>query len=316
MRLIRYFKPGGPPDEPVCLAIGNFDGLHRGHQALIARTLASELASGLMCFEPLPASYFRPDCPVQRITGVRDKVGMCRDLGLERMYLLRFDARLAGMSPERFAADIVARAAGARQVVVGEDFRFGARAAGDVDSLRAFGARFGFDVQVVAAVGDNGEPDSTDRISSSFVRQALAEGRLDRAERALGRAYRISGRVLRGQALGRKLGYPTVNLRPPVPPALTGICAVRVHGAGLEGWPGVASLGRRPTVAGSSWLLEVHLFDFDGDLYGRHLAVEFVAWIRHERKFDDLAAMTVQMNADADLARRLLQPRKTGLETA
>lgn len=303
MRLIRHIPVAAERKPATALAIGNFDGLHRGHQALVraACARADELTPALMCFEPLPASFFRPDQPVPRLLNRRDKIKLCRHYGLEQLYLLRFNRQFATLSPEAFVAEAVLAGAGARHVVVGSDFRFGARAAGDVDMLKALGQQHGFGVEVIEPVAEGGE-----RISSSLVRQALMAGDLGRARQLLGRAYAISGRVLRGRQLGRRLGFPTVNLRPPEPPALSGVLAVRVSGAGLDRHPGVASLGLRPTVGGRHWLLEVHLFDYDGTLYGRHLNVEFVKYLRPEQKFDDTDALTRQMHADAEQARSAL----------
>ncbi|MFW5926619.1 MAG: bifunctional riboflavin kinase/FAD synthetase [Wenzhouxiangella sp.] len=303
MQLIRHPNRLAAELPATSLAVGNFDGLHRGHQVLIeaAREGASKLVPALMCFEPLPATFFHPERPQPRLLGVRDKIRLCRHYGLDLMFMLRFNAPFARQSPERFVRDVLVRSARAGRVVVGADFRFGARAAGDVAMLEKLGRRYGFEVERVEAVRD-GE----DRVSSTAVRAALAEGDLTQAERLLGRPYAISGRVLRGNSLGRRLGYATVNLRPPLPPALSGILAVRVSGAGLESHPGVASLGRRPTVCGRQWLLEVHLFDYDGDLYGRHLNVEFVEFIRHEEHFESLEAMQETMSADAETAKRAL----------
>ena len=305
MHLLRRLPLRDDDGRPTALAIGNFDGLHRGHQALVERVVARapDLRPGLMCFEPLPRTFFAPDRPVPRLMKLRDRVRIGRTLGLELIAPLRFDRAFSSLSPEAFARDVVADGVRAGHVVVGEDFRFGRRAAGDVEALIGFGRRFGFRVETVPAVIDAA---SGERVSSTALRDALARGDLSAAERLLGRPYSISGRVLRGNRLGRTLGYPTVNLRVAEPPALSGICAVRVQGAGLAGHPGVASLGQRPVVGGRDWLLEVHLFDLDRDLYGRHLVVEFVEWLRPEVHFDDLAAMTEQMHADADAAKRAL----------
>ncbi|MBY6203602.1 bifunctional riboflavin kinase/FAD synthetase [Halomonas denitrificans] len=305
MLLLR--RPPLADDDPraTALAIGNFDGLHLGHRALIERVIAAgpDLRPGLMCFEPLPRTFFAPDRPVPRVMKLRDRLRVGRDLGLELIAPLRFDAAFSSLSPEAFAEEIVADGLRAGRVVVGEDFRFGHKAAGDVDALRTFGRRFGFEVETVAAVVD---PRTDRRISSTWLREALAAGELVTAERLLGRPYGISGRVIHGNEIGRTLGFPTANLRVAEPPALSGVCAVRVHGAGLAAHPAVASLGQRPVVGGRDWLLEVHLFDFDGDLYGKHLLVEFVERIRPELPFDDLAAMTARMHVDAEQARRAL----------
>jgi riboflavin kinase/FMN adenylyltransferase len=303
MRLVRdpYPTPGPGPD--TALAIGNFDGLHRGHQALIrAVCKGSEgLTPALMCFEPLPPTFFNPQMPVPRILGVRDKLALCRDYGIERVFMMRFNQAFSRLSPEEFVDRVLIATARARRIVVGADFRFGARAAGDIDRLVELARPHGLAVEVVDDVQDRSQ-----RVSSSRIRAALAEGDLDTAQRLLGRRYSLSGRVLRGQQLGRALGYPTVNLRPPRPAALTGVLAVRVSGGGLKAHAGVASLGRRPTVNGRTDLLEVHLFDYDGDLYGAYLDVEFVNYLRPEATFDDLETMRRQMHEDARQARALL----------
>ena len=303
MRLIRYLNPE-KDDQPECsVAVGNFDGLHRGHQALLDAACAGDrkLVSAVMCFEPLPATFFRSQEPVPRLLNLRDRIGRCRDYGLDLMFLLRFNEEFARQSPERFVRDVLVRGARAKRVVVGHDFRFGSRAAGDVGMLQKLARRYEFEVICVDPVTEDGE-----RISSSRIRTALAQGDLDEVSRLTGRPYGISGRVLRGNELGRQLGFATVNLRPPVPPALHGVFAVRVSGAELDRHPGVASIGMRPTVGGRDWLLEAHLFDYDGDLYGRHLTVEFVKFIRDERKFDDVDAMKHQMLKDAEKARDAL----------
>ncbi len=305
MRLIRDTQPGSDQKPATALAVGNFDGLHRGHQALIRAVCAraDELTPALMCFEPLPATFFRPDKPVPRVLNVRDKLNLCRRYGIDEVFMLRFDRDFAAQSPRAFAANMLAGLAGARHVVVGPDFRFGARAAGDVELLAELGRELGFAVEVVDAVTDQGE-----KVSSTLVRAAMQAGDLERVRQLLGRSCAMSGRVLRGRQLGARLGYPTVNLRPPVPPALSGIFAVRVSGPGLERHPAVASLGKRPTVAGTDWLLEAHLFDYQGDLYGRHLTVEFIEYLRPEKKYDDLETMKEQMDKDAQQACSILNP--------
>ncbi len=303
MKLLRTLHPAPADAQPTALAIGNFDGLHRGHQALVAAAVACapRLEPALMCFEPLPATLFRPHYPVPRLMGVRDRLQGARRLGIQRVFMPRFNRAFAALSPEVFVSRAIVAAARAERVVVGADFRFGARAAGDVDLLQQLGRQHGFAVQVIEPVRQQ-----ADKISSSQIRGLLATGEIAAANALLGRPYALSGRVLRGQQLGRRLGFPTVNLRPPVPPALAGVFAVRVSGADFDRTPGVANLGRRPTVAGAEWLLEVHLFDYQGELYGRHLQVEFVARLRAEEKFDSLDAMVDQMHRDASRARQLL----------
>lgn len=303
MRLVRSLQICSNPLPPVALAIGNFDGLHLGHQALIRAALARapDLEPALMCFEPLPATLFRPEHPVPRLMSVHARLALCRQLGLQRVFMPRFDRRFAALSPEDFARQVVVGVAGARHLVVGQDFRFGARAAGDVEQLRVLGHALGFTVEVIAPVCQGGR-----KVSSTRIRGLLAEGDFEAAARLLGRHYAIAGRVLHGQELGRRLGFPTINIRPPLPPALSGVFAVRVDGADLAAHPGVANLGCRPTVDGRRWLLEVHLFDYAGDLYGRRLAVEFVEYLRPEEKFDGLDSMKRQMTQDAERARAIL----------
>jgi len=303
MRLIRDLNPDPAQHAPTSVAVGNFDGLHRGHQALIRAALdgGRKLESAIMCFEPPPAVVFRPDRPQPRLLTIRDRFELCRDMGLDLMFMLRFNRAFARQSPERFVREVLVQGAKAQRVVVGHDFRFGARALGDLPMLHKLGRRYGFEVVCVDPICDGEQ-----RISSTAVRHALGEGDLIMVERLLGRRYTISGRVLRGRAVGRGLGFPTANIRPPRPPALSGVLAVRVSGAGLDGHPGVASLGRRPTVDGRDWLLEVHLFDYDGALYGRHLTVEFTDYLRPEERFDNLQEMKEQMVVDGEVARRAL----------
>ena len=313
MQLIRHLPARLADERPLALAIGNFDGLHRGHQALLAQAVEFAPASrpAMLCFEPLPRTFFAPDDPVPRVMKLRDKIDVAGQLGVEVVAQLRFDRAFSLQSPEAFARDVLARDLNVGQIIIGADFRFGHKAAGDSAAMAGYGRKFGFETiiaeTVVATTG--GDDASGQRISSSRLRQALAAGDLALAEHLLGRPYAISGRVIRGQQLGRELGYATANLRVAEPPAFSGIAAVRVDGAGLSGHPGIASLGRRPTVAGRDWLLEAHLFDFDGDLYGQHLRVQFEGFIRHEEHFDSLTEMVEQMKRDVERANVLLTRR-------
>lgn len=294
-----------PTGSVVC--IGAFDGLHLGHRALVRHAVARARDLGVpaaaLSFEPLPREFFAPDAPPPRLSLPRAKVqGLC-ELGAEIIGLLRFDARMAAMSPEAFAAQVLAGRLRAAEVWVGPGFRFGHRRAGDLALLQREGARLGFvagEIEPVAVAGE--------RVSSTRIRQALVEGDFETATRLLGKPYAVSGRVVRGQQLGRTLGYPTANLRfAGKVPALRGIYATRVHGVADAPWASVSSFGTRPTVGGVEPLLEAHLFDFDGDLYGRRIEVEFVARLRDEEKFDDLPALVAQMDRDASQARGLLQ---------
>ncbi|MBU6249265.1 MAG: bifunctional riboflavin kinase/FAD synthetase [Xanthomonadaceae bacterium] len=289
------------------VAIGAFDGLHRGHQALLAevreRAIALACEPTVVSFEPLPRAYFSPR-PVPRLSGVREKLAGLDAAGMSHALLLRFNASLAAMAPDAFVRRVLVERLAAREVWVGGDFRFGHKRAGDVAMLERMGAEFGFTARTMPPVLLHGE-----RLSATRVRELLAAGDFASAAPLLGRPFVIEGRVERGNQLGRTLGYPTANipLRRRVSP-IRGIFAVRVGlGEGECAWPGVASLGVRPTVNEVSQpLLEVHLFDFEGDLYGRRMAVEFVAKLRDEQKFDDLDALTEQMDHDARSARAIL----------
>lgn len=292
------------------LAIGAFDGVHRGHRALLdaARVDADERQLPLVAlsFEPLPRQYFAGRSAVIRLSTPRQKI--CGLLAVaDSVGLLRFNRALASMSAEDFIASVLVGQLGAHSVWVGPDFRFGRDRAGDLETLRREGERLGFAVHAIQTAHENGE-----RISSSAIRNALASGHLDVAARLLGRPFRMSGHVVHGQKMGRKLGYPTANLpilhgRAP----LGGIFAVRVHGRDLDAMPGVASLGTRPTVGGVEPILEAHLFDYDGDLYGQRIDVEFVEFLREEAKFDDLDALVAQMHRDAAHARAILGAQGT-----
>ncbi len=320
------------------LAVGALDGLHRGHQALLARVRERAAALHLLplaiSFEPLPRAYFSK-VPLPRLGSVRDKIEGLAQAGMQRLLLLRFDAALAAMPAEDFVHRVLLARAGAREVWVGADFRFGHQRRGDLALLQRMGAGLGFAAHALETHLHDGA-----RISSSAIRAALTADDFAAAAALLGHPFCIGGRVLRGQQLGRTLGYPTANIRlgRRVSP-IHGIFAVRVHGvaaslpggrsgtscardtgASLPGGrsgtscthdtgaslPGVASLGMRPTVDGREMLLEAHLFDFNGDLYGRHLTVEFVRKLRDEEKFASLDDLTRQMHRDAAAARALL----------
>lgn len=297
---------------PTVVTIGNFDGVHRGHQALIRRCCAAAgdgMRVAVITFEPLPQAWFRPDAAPARLTTVHQKLALLRAAGVDLCWLMRFDAQLEHLSAADFARRALAATLGARRVVVGPDFRFGYRRQGDVSLLTELGGELGFEVAVEAPVhGPSG------RISSTAVRDALAAGEFADAERMLGRPFRMEGHVVPGQRLGRDLGYPTANLKIRARPSpLSGIFAVfaRICDRGTPGpWrPAVSSLGWRPTVGGTEPLLEVHLYDFSGDLYGRRLEVEFVAKLRDESRFETIEALRAQMQADDAAARAILARR-------
>ena len=287
------------------VTIGTYDGLHLGHQALIARTREHAARRGepavLLSFEPMPREFLAPNDPPARLTTLRERWRILSGAGLDYLWLLRFDEALRNLCAEDFAQLLVSRVR-ASVVLVGHDFRFARKGEATAAVLTAAGVRLGFAVEVLPAVTLAGE-----RISSSGVRAALACADFARAGRWLGRPYSIRGRVIAGQRLGRDLGFPTANLalgrrRAPV----AGIFAVRVHGIAGAPHPGVASLGTRPTVGGTEALLETHVFDFDEDLYGREIEVEFAAKLRDEQRFATLEALTGQMQRDAADARRIL----------
>jgi len=287
------------------LTIGTYDGLHLGHQALIARlhehAVRIQRAAVLLTFEPTPREYLSPQDPPARLTSLRERWRILAPLSLDYFWVLRFGEALRNLSAEAFA-ELMVREVGPAVVVVGHDFRFARKGEATAQSLLQAGRRLGFDVDVLEPVMLDGE-----RISSSGVRGALADSDFARAQRWLGRPWSMRGRVIAGRRLGTDLGFPTANLplerrRSPV----AGIFAVRVAGVAERPCAGVASLGTRPTVDGSAWLLEVHVFDFQGDLYGREIEVEFVAKLRDEERFASLAALTAQMQRDAGEARRIL----------
>jgi len=288
-------------DRQVALTIGNFDGVHRGHQAMLARLIeaADDLAlpSAVLTFDPHPREFFAPHAAPPRLSTLRGKLERFAASGIDRVYIARFDRALAGLAPAAFIDDVLVRRLGVQWVLVGEDFRFGKARGGDLSTLR--GTARTFSVEAMRTVAVAGE-----RASSTTVRDALADGDFARAAALLGRPYTLSGRVAHGAKLGRKLGFPTANLRLRQTPPLSGVFAVRVHGVAPEPRTGVASLGVRPTVAAQGVpLLEVFLFDFDASLYGRRIVVEFLHKLRDEARFPDLDALTRQMHRDVAEAR-------------
>lgn len=305
-RLFRDFD-GGPlcPDGSVA-CIGAFDGLHMGHRALVRHAVARAQALGVapvaVSFEPLPREFFAGKVAPPRLQLPRMKLEGFASLGVDTVGLLRFNARMASLEAGEFVRRLLVERLRVREVWVGPDFRFGHGRAGHVGLLQDMGLEHGFSAGSIAPVEVDGAP-----VSSTRIRAALQVGDFRTATRLLGQPYAISGRVVRGQQLGRTLGYPTANLRfAGKQPALRGIYATWVHGVGDRPWPSVASFGTRPTVGGREPLLEAHLFDFEGDLYGRHLSVEFVARLRDEEKFPDLPTLVAQMDRDAAEARHLL----------
>lgn len=300
---------GEPAPTPCALTIGNFDGVHRGHQALLARVTQAArtfgLTSAVMTFEPHPREFFTPDRAPARVANLRDKLEALAAAGIDRVFVQHFNRAFASIEAITFIEQVLVAGCGMRRLLVGDDFRFGARRVGDIALLRAHADRLGYAVEQMPTLTDGGE-----RISSSAVRAALEHGDMATARTLLGRPYAISGRVLHGAKLGRQIGFPTLNLRVAHKrPAVNGIFAVHVHGIDERASPGVASVGLRPTVdASGRWVLEVHLFDFARDVYGKLVRVEFLHRLRAEEKFDSIDALTAAIARDAQAARALLQP--------
>src|SRR5436190_65579 len=295
------FQPSG-----CALTIGNFDGVHRGHRALLdsVKRHAAQLkaASCVLTFEPHPREFFarqagRP-APA-RITRLRDKLELMAAAGVDRVHVARFDQGFASLSPADFVESVLLGGLGTRWLVVGRDFRYGKGRVGDAAALEAAASRHGFGLEFIAEVALEGE-----RVSSSTVRDALLAGDLRRAERLLGHPYTISGRVAHGRKLGRDLGFPTANIPLRRPPPLSGIHVVEVEGIAGGKKAGVASVGTRPTVNPVPRpLLEVHLLDWSGELYGRHLRVRFLEKLRDEEKYENLARLKDAIARDARTAK-------------
>jgi len=305
MELVRGLHNVSQCHQGCVLTVGNYDGVHLGHQRMIGvlKQRAAELRSSatVLVFEPSSKEFIDPEGAPPRLTRWREKFLALAAQGVDRLVTLRFDETMRAMTPQCFV-DLIVDSLGTRHIVVGNDFRYGCNAGGTIDSLRAAGAARGFGVEQIPPFVFDGV-----RVSSTAVRERLAHSDFAGAKRLLGRPYRMLGRVVHGRELGRTLGFPTANLRllrrrPPV----KGVMAVRVFGIETSARIAVASLGTRPTVDGADMLLEVHVFDFAGDLYGREIEVEFVAKLRDEVKFDSLDALMVQMKVDAAQARDLL----------
>lgn len=297
MQLYRSF-PAQASSSRV-LAIGNFDGLHLGHRALLERLTAEARQHGLppavMTFEPHPRELFTPEQAPARLTSLREKLALLDSCGIEEVFLLHFSRKLAGLTAEEFIERVLVRGLAVRHLMIGDDFRFGKGRAGDFAMLQAAGQQHGFGVEAMHTIEIDGE-----RVSSSAVRDALGGGDLEHAARLLGRPYSISGRVVHGGKIGRKLGFPTANIqlkRKRV--ALTGVFAATLSGIDKRHLPGAASLGVRPTLgAGLQPVLEVHLFDFDREIYGAHVSVHLLHKLRDEAKYASFEALTAQIARD------------------
>lgn len=305
MQIIRTWTGTNGAPRGVSVAMGNFDGVHRGHQAVIDRARRDDMPLGVLTFEPHPREVFAPDAPPFRLMNAEARANRLAKLGVEVLYELPFDTTLASLTPDAFARDVLAEGLGIGHVVVGADFCFGKARAGNAAMLAELGKELGFDVTTVALIGGDGGV-----FSSTAIRDALSDGRTRDAAEMLGHWHRIDGPVLHGEKRGRELGYPTANMAvgglhlPKL-----GVYAVRVQvmdgpQAGL--YDGVASLGVRPMFGENTPNFEVHLFDFTGDLYDHHVSVALVDYLRPEVKFDGLAALVSQMDADSAKAREIL----------
>lgn len=310
MRIVRDYQYTTEADRGASIAIGNFDGVHIGHRAVIdlARTEAEALNAplGVMTFEPHPRELFAPDAPPFRLTGPAARAHRLEKIGVEVLYELTFNPALAALSPEDFVSRVLVDGLGVRHVTVGADFHFGAKRAGTTDTLRAFGETHGFGVTVADLISEGSE-----EVSSTAIREALSAGRPRDAKSMLGHWHRIEGPVIRGDQRGRDLGYPTANMSiAGLHQPKFGVYAVMVDvltGTHKGSYRGAASLGLRPQFDGETPNLETYIFDFKGDLYGETLSVALVDYLRPEARFDSLEGLIEQMNADCAQARTILE---------
>jgi len=289
---------------PTAVALGNFDGIHLGHRQVITPVLDNDGDSRatVVTFNPHPKEFFTGE-PRSLLTPQEEKVLYLEEIGVEQLVLLPFNRELASLTPQQFVEEILVNQLQARQVSVGADFCFGCKRTGTAEDLQAIAATFGIGVSIVPLLRFQGT-----RISSSAIREALLSGALQTANRMLGRPYRLIGQVVKGQQIGRTIGFPTANLQllddKFVP--RQGVYGVRVSGIGSDPILGVMNIGNRPTVNGLSQTIEVHLLDWSGDLYGKTLIVELEEFIRPEQKFDSLEALKAQINSDCETARTTL----------
>lgn len=307
MEIIRDYQFVTASDQGATAAIGNFDGVHLGHLSVIdmARAALPEAPLGVVTFEPHPREYFAPDAPPFRLMGAEARAHQLQKIGVDKLYELGFDAALSGLSPRAFAQEVIVDGLGLRHVVVGADFRFGKARAGTADQLQAFGAEMGFGVTIAPLMAKG-----PDTVSSTAIRNALTEARPRDAAAMLGHWHRVEGPILHGEKRGRELGYPTANMSiDGLHPPAFGVYAVLVdvlEGPQAGRYHGVASLGVRPMFGANKANLETFIFDFKGDLYGKHVSVALVDHLRGEEKFDNLDALITQMDADSAQARSIL----------
>ncbi len=309
MRTLTFWDGLKSDDRGACAAIGNFDGVHLGHQSVIKTTRAlaekSGVPLGVVTFEPHPRDFFAADAQPFRLMNAETRGHRFAKLGVERLYQLPFDAALANLSAEGFAREVLSQGLGLSHVVVGADFQFGKDRVGTVDLLESYGKSMGFGVTIAKLIENDGQ-----EVSSTAIRAALASGQPQKAAAMLGHWHRIDGEVFGGDRRGRELGYPTANMSiNRLHPPKFGIYAVKVDvltGAHAGVYNGAASVGIRPMFGENKPNLETYIFDFDGDIYGEHLSIAFIEYLRPEEKFDSLAALVTQMDADCARARTIL----------
>ena len=311
MELVRYLHNLKERHRGCVVTIGNFDGVHLGHQAVIRQlnglAVKLDLPAVVMIFEPQPLEFFSPGKAPPRLSSFREKVVWLREHGIDRVICLHFHRALAELSARDFVQRLLVGQIGAKYVIVGDDFRFGKGRTGDLTLLQDMGRDLGFDAVSTETLMGNGE-----RVSSSHIRALLAQGEMDIAGKLLGRPYSMIGRVIHGDKRGRHLGFPTANIaiKRSKPPML-GVYAVQVEGLHEVVYNGVANIGTRPVFQGKQVLLEVHMLDFDGEIYGKHLQVNFLKRLRSEQKFDSIELLTDQIGEDVRDARSFFE---TGLK--
>lgn len=306
VKLLRSLNPSSPRPRACVATIGNFDGVHLGHQAILRQLLGAAkkalLPAAVIVFEPQPQEYFRAAQAPARLTRFREKYEILSRCQIDFLVCLRFDQRLAELSAVRFVEEVLVGHLGVRWLVVGDDFRFGHQRSGDFQLLCEIGESRGFAVERAETFEVDGA-----RVSSTWVRDVLASGDLEQAQRLLGRDYGISGRVMRGDKRGTPLGFPTINIRLQRRAcALEGVFAVRVKGLAAASLPGAAYVGGRPTFDPGPPLLEVFIFDFDQECYGRTIHVEFISKLRADHRFDSLESLRQQIAEDVSRARKIL----------
>ncbi len=308
MKVFRRLKPASA-QAPSALTIGNFDGVHRGHQALLQQLVEGartrHLSPCVLTFEPHPREFFSPHDAPPRIQNLRDKLMALKQCAVDTIAIEEINQAFSQLSPSEFVQNILIEKLNTKWILIGDDFCYGAKRAGNFDSLIAAGKQFGFEVSRIPSILE-----SEERISSSLLRQALDQGDMQRATQLLGRPFSISGHVLYGKQLGRTLGFPTINLavctrHPHSKPVTSGIFVSQVHGLGEKPFPAVSSLGVRPSVESTGQvLLETHIFDFDQSIYGEVVCVELLARLHEERKYSNLTTLQAAIQDDAQMARQ------------